>query len=157
LDKRKYIGYCGLYCELCSERNRLPKQARELLTTLKRGEFEEWGPGFKEYDHFWKLLNQFADLKEDMCCKTKKCGHPQCAIRNCAIKKNIEACAFCDEYPCIKITNFNKTFPLMLHDGNRMKEIGVDAWILEQEERNNRGFAYEDIRCGKPDIPVDEE
>jgi hypothetical protein len=28
-----------------------------------------------------------------------------------------------------------------------MKEIGIDAWVKEQEERTKTGFAYSDIRC----------
>jgi hypothetical protein len=157
MEKKNYLAYCGLYCELCSARNRTPYYAKKLLETLKDGEFEEWGQSFKEFEDFWKLLAMFAHTTDDMCCKTKKCGHPNCAIRNCAINKKVEACAFCDEFPCEKITGLDKTYPLILHDGNRIKEIGIEAWISEQEKRKARGFSYEDIRCGKPDIPVDSE
>ena len=157
MEKNSYLAYCGLYCELCSARNRTPQKAADLLKTLKDGEFEEWGPGFKEYEHFWTLLNKFSKLEKDMCCKTRKCGHPQCGIRNCAEKKKVEACVFCDEYPCTHIKNFAKAYPLLLHDGNRIKAIGIDAWIKEQEGRKNRGFSYEDIRCGKTVLPIDDE
>ena len=41
----------------------------------------------------------------------------------------------------------------MLADGKRMKEIGLDNWIEEQEKRKAIGFAYVDIRCEPYDIP----
>ena len=108
MEKEKYLSHCGLYCELCGARNRTPIRAKELVDSLKRGEFEEWGPSFIEFDHFWKLLNQLANIPEDKCCKTMKCGHPDCSIRKCAKQKKIETCAFCNEYPCDKITRFVK-------------------------------------------------
>ena len=42
----------------------------------------------------------------------------------------------------------------MLADANRMKEIGIDAWIQEQEERRETGFAYVDIRCQPYEVPL---
>ena len=41
----------------------------------------------------------------------------------------------------------------MLADGHRMKAIGIDAWIQEQEERKQTGFAYSDIRVLPYNIP----
>ena len=32
-------------------------------------------------------------------------------------------------------------------------EIGIEAWIEEQEERAKAGFVYADIRCHPYDIP----
>jgi kynurenine formamidase len=31
-------------------------------------------------------------------------------------------------------------------DGKRLKEIGIEAWVAEQQERAKTGFAYCDIR-----------
>ena len=56
MEKEKYLTYCGLYCELWGMRNRMPVKAKDLLETLKRGDFEDWGPAFVEYKHFWQLL-----------------------------------------------------------------------------------------------------
>jgi hypothetical protein len=46
---------------------------------------------------------------------------------------------------------------MLLHDGARMKGIGVEAWVLEQEERKRNGFDYGLIRCGKCDIPLEND
>ena len=34
-----------------------------------------------------------------------------CEIRKCAIEKEIENCAYCNEYACDKLTNLFKTDP----------------------------------------------
>ncbi|MDX1358477.1 MAG: DUF3795 domain-containing protein [Clostridia bacterium] len=154
MEKRNYLTYCGLYCELCDARNKTPGKARELRQSLKDGEFEEWGPGIKEYDDFWKLLNRFSDTPVEMCCKNETCGHPNCRIRKCAKARGVETCAFCEDYPCEMILRFYESEPLLLHDGQRMKKIGIDKWIEEQEQRKEKGFNYSDIRTGKPDIPI---
>ena len=59
----------------------------------------------------------------------------------------MEVCPFCDEYPCERITGLAKGYVTLLADGQRMKDIGLDAWIQEQEDRCKTGFAYVDIRC----------
>ena len=156
MDKKKLVSYCGVYCNLCGARNSTPKKANELLKALKNGGIEDWGPSINEFDHFWKMLKDFSSNPDEKCCKMGKCGHPACAIRNCAIQKKVESCPLCDEYPCDKILRFSKSEPLLIFDGNRIREIGIDAWIVEQEKRLNGGFEYDCIRCGKPDIPLDE-
>jgi hypothetical protein len=42
---------------------------------------------------------------------------------------------------------------MLIEDGRRMMEIGLDKWIEEQEKRKATGFAYCDIRCRPYDIP----
>ncbi len=77
------------------------------------------------------------------------CGTPDCAIRNCAKDRGVTACGFCSEYPCAKLKTLFKSGPTLLFDGYRIKEIGMDAWIEEQEARRKNGFCYGDIRCGE--------
>jgi hypothetical protein len=55
--------------------------------------------------------------------------------RLCAKKKGITLCPFCDQYPCTPIENYNKVYPTTIEDGKRLKEIGLEAWVKEQEER----------------------
>ena len=63
------------------------------------------------------------------------------------------ACPFCSEYPCAKVLGIARGYVTMLADGQRMKAIGIDAWIQEQEERKQTGFAYADIRVLPYNIP----
>lgn len=82
MDKLKLDTYCGLYCGLCGERGRIPRQAEALQKSIS----------------------------ED-------------------------------------------GYPTLIANGRRMKEIGPDAWIREQEERAKTGFAYADIRCYPYNVP----
>jgi hypothetical protein len=41
---------------------------------------------------------------------------------------------------------------MLLADGKRMKAIGLEKWIKEQEKRRATGFAYADIRCKPHDV-----
>jgi hypothetical protein len=50
---------------------------------------------------------------------------------------------------------FAKSEPTLLHDGERFKQIGIEAWIEEQEERGRCGFNYGDIRCFPVEIPTE--
>ena len=40
-----------------------------------------------------------------------------------------------------------KGYHMLIPDGKRMKEIGIEKWIAEQQDRAKTGFAYSDIRC----------
>lgn len=135
-------------------RNRKPVQAKKLYDTLKRGDFEDWGPAFKEFKDFWKLLGRLASIPEDQCCRTNKCGHPECAIRKCALVREVEICPLCDDYPCRLIKRIAKSEPLLISDGCRVQAVGINAWVEEQEVRKKTGICYDDLRCGQPDIPI---
>ena len=152
-EKLEQVTYCGLYCGLCTHRNRVPKQAGSLKETMKKEGWEYWGgkePNFKE---FWAYLNGLAEMESECSCRKGKCGPPFCGIRKCAPKKNIDACPFCDEYPCHRILGLAEGYVNLLADGKRMKEKGIDAWIEEQEKRRETGFAYSDIRYQPYNLP----
>jgi Protein of unknown function (DUF3795) len=146
------VTYCGLYCGLCSSRNRTPKQACELRDGLRAEAIEYWGPGMSDFNEFWRFLEGLT-TEERCSCRAGTCGPPFCTIRKCAPSKGVEVCPFCDEYPCDRILGLAKGYVMMLADGARMKEIGLDNWIEEQEKRRATGFAYVDIRCEPYDVP----
>lgn len=62
-------------------------------------------------------------------------------------------CPLCADYPCEMIQKFAKSEPTLIFDGKRMKEIGLEKWINEQEVRRQNGFSYGDIRCERGIIP----
>jgi hypothetical protein len=149
----RLVTYCGLYCGLCSNKNRIPRKAQELQDTMRKEGYERWAqeiPGFKP---FWEFLSGLAKGGPGGTCREGTCGAPFCAIRKCARGKKIDICVECAEYPCKKIAGVAKGYPTLLADGKRMKEIGVEAWIKEQEERAGTGFAYVDIRCYPYEVP----
>jgi hypothetical protein len=152
-DKLEQVTYCGLYCGLCTTRNRTPKQAAALRDTMKKDGWDFWGaeqPNFKE---FWVFINRLAEMEAERSCRSGKCGSPFCGIRKCVQQKNIDACPFCDEYPCHRILGLAEGYVNILADGKRMKEKGIEVWINEQEERRKTGFAYADIRNWPYTVP----
>jgi hypothetical protein len=153
MDKLEQVTYCGLYCGLCTHRNRVPKQAGALRETMKKEGWEYWGgeePNFKE---FWTYLNGLAEMESKCSCRSGKCGPPFCGIRKCAQEKGLDACPFCAEYPCNRVLGLAQGYVTLLADGKRMKEKGLDTWIEDQEERRKTGFAYSDIRNHPYSVP----
>jgi hypothetical protein len=150
----RLVTYCGLYCGLCSSCSRTPKQAGALRDTLRRDGIEHWGTDFPDFKEFWRFLNGVAESGSRCSCREGTCGPPFCTIKKCAPEKGVDVCAFCDQYPCERILGLAKGYVTMLADGKRMKEIGLDRWIEEQEKRRATGFIYADIRCEPYEIPV---
>ena len=141
------VTFCGLYCGLCSRRNRTPRQAAALRDTLRTDGWEYWAPSdVPGFGPFWEFLNALANGEERCSCRAGTCGPGFCAIRTCASERGVDVCAFCDDYPCDRIMGLARGYPTMLADGARMKEKGLEAWIAEQEARATTGFCYADIR-----------
>lgn len=143
----RYVTYCGLYCHLCANLARIPQQSAVLRETLQK---EGWGyfgqyalRGFKE---FWAALETLSE--SDKTCQGCRggCGDPDCGIRKCARDKQVEVCSFCPEYPCHQIEALAKRYPNLISDGTRQKQIGIEKWVEEQEQRRRTGFCYADIR-----------
>ena len=141
------VGYCGLHCELCAHRNRIPQQARQLQRSLHEEGFDDWyqyAPDLKDtFPPFWQFLQNLATL--DCTCRTGG-GPPDCKIRRCAKQKSIEICPQCKEYPCQLITALAEHYPTVIQDGKRLQKIGLENWVKEQEERAERGVVYADTR-----------
>lgn len=117
--------------------------------------YEFWAqdmPGFKE---FWAFLTNLSDLSKACPGCRQGGGPPFCGIRKCAEKRGVTVCVDCDEYPCHRIEAIGKGYPTLIADGKRMKDIGLDAWLTEQRQRAETGFAYADIRCHPYEVPSD--
>jgi hypothetical protein len=153
MDKLEQVTYCGLYCGLCPARNRIPRQAGELRSTMQKEGWDVWGREQENFNEFWSFLNRLAEMESECSCRLNKCGPPFCGIRTCAQSKGVEVCVFCEDYPCHRILGIAKGYVNLLADGERMKEKGLDIWIEEQEERRKTGFAYSDIRNYPYEIP----
>ena len=151
------VTYCGIYCPNCGIRCRLPQQASVLLDTMKAGDWEDFGHGIEGFTPFWKFLNGLADVSTPKSCRNGTCGAPNCGIKACAKEKSVEVCPLCAEYPCEMIKQFAMSEPTLIFDGERMKEIGLEKWIDEQEDRRRKNFSYDDVRCGKATIPQNED
>jgi hypothetical protein len=146
MDKMKYIPYCGLYCKLCVNFARIPQQASALKNTMSRAGYEFFGDQIiSKFREFWAALGKLSNPERCPACRGG-CGNPDCKIRICAQKKKMDLCSSCPDYPCEHINELAKHYPILISDGMRQKQIGLDAWIKEQEERLAMGFCYEQIR-----------
>jgi hypothetical protein len=152
-DLLRLVGYCGCYCGLCGVRVCFPKHAKRLKDTLQQEGMDYWYryvPSMRAtFPVFWKFLEDLTRYE----CSCRSGGGPStCKIRLCAKKKGISVCPFCDQYPCTLIENYNKVYPTTIEDGKRLKEIGLEAWVKEQEERAEKGFIYAHIKITRKDI-----
>lgn len=146
MNTLKYVTYCGLYCKLCAQMGRIPQQARSLRETMAKEGYEFFGPLTPNFPDFWKFLDRLSRSDETGPGCRGGCGYPECKIRKCARERGIDLCSSCPEYPCPHIQQLAKRYPTLIADGMRQREIGVDRWIAEQEDRCTSGFVYADIR-----------
>jgi len=59
-----------------------------------------------------------------------------CKMLNCAREKGYRFCFQCEEYPCDKLVMFkDKHYPYVLENLNRIRQIGVEAWLKEQKTK----------------------
>ncbi|KYH36571.1 MAG: hypothetical protein AYL28_006200 [Candidatus Bathyarchaeota archaeon B23] len=146
-DRRRLLAYCGVYCGLCAERSRIPRRARLLREAMEGEGWDRWYEGVEalreSFPIFWEFLRR---LEENDCACRGGGGPPGCKVRGCAVERGVEVCPLCPDYPCDMIKVIAEHYPTLIHDGLRMRRIGVERWIEEQEERRRRGFVYADIR-----------
>ena len=72
-------------------------------------------------------------------------GFPGCSVRACAQQREVTACPLCPDFPCDRLAMLNH-YPLLVADGKRMRQLGLEKWVAEQEAREAAGFAYADVR-----------
>ena len=125
---------CGLNCASCFIYHKRdendPDVQREIQETIK-----------------WFREERNLDLsKEDLVCKgclgpLDVHWSPDCEMMMCAREKGLKHCFECEDFTCALIEKF-ATNGMGHHrgaveDSKRMKEIGLEAWISEQEAKNS--------------------
>ena len=134
-ELREYLCYCGLYCKMCSLVNGMPQEAKHLYNTMKRDGWEFFGKyEYPEFEVFWKVLDSLQHKDETCVLCQGGCGDPSCEIRKCAKEKKSGLCAYCDTFPCEKPESFAKDYPFILDNNRRIREIGIETWLLEQDK-----------------------
>lgn len=100
------LSYCGLVCGTCpiylATREQNEEKKRKMRIDIARQIKEHYGQDAKP-----------EDVTDCDGCKTEDqklfSGCKNCLIRKCAIKKELENCAHCGEYPCDKLQEFFTT------------------------------------------------
>ena len=142
MDK-KFACYCGLYCGNCAVKVKVEPAARVLYDEMKSAGFEEVISLIPGGEGFWPFLKGMAD---GVCVSCRDgSSNPGCAVRICAKEKDVEMCAWCEDYPCDKFTAFLKVsvgYPVLEHDNALLRDKGWEAWSMLQDERREKGYTY---------------
>lgn len=141
----EFVTYCGLYCELCGARARIPRQAVALQQAMADEGWPQWGQDIVGFREFWKFLQA---LQADGGCPGCRAGggYPACQIRACARERGVALCGQCADFPCGHVEALAARYPTLLADNARLQRIGLEQWLTEQEERAARGVVYADTR-----------
>lgn len=140
MDK-KYMCYCGLYCENCATKAKVEPAARALHREMKKAGFEGMVKFLPDGDAFWNFLKSMAEEGTCESCQGGS-GNPGCEIRICAKEKGVKMCALCESYPCEKFSGFFAGYPAVKEDNALLRESGLEAWAKLQDERKATGYSY---------------
>lgn len=134
------LSVCGLDCSRCAdyengEIRNLSSKLSELLNGYERlaKMKAENAPIFNGYPEFIKILSHFA---EGTCggCRSDNVKCPlDCQAKICRAERSINFCFECDEFPCDKQFQ-GKLRERWIERNNRMKEIGVENFFIEQNK-----------------------
>jgi len=87
--KPEPIGYCGYNCHLCAARSDDPAVRARLVAGWRRIF------GHQQYTP--------ENVKCAGCRSDGEVADKQCKARPCAISRQLESCARCDDFPCDKV------------------------------------------------------
>jgi hypothetical protein len=144
-EELEFVTYCGLYCELCAERGRIPQRAAALQAAMTDEGWPSWGQAMPGFVGFWEFLEKLQVGGGCPGCRADG-GYPQCKIRICARSRGVELCAECTDFPCAEIERLGGIYATLLADNRRLRAVGMEQWRREQDERVRRGFVYADVR-----------
>jgi len=125
LDEKRLAAVCGLYCGECNIYKASHGDAelqRHIAEKVSEATNKEVKP---------------EEVKCEGCWGPPEVNwSPDCRMHSCAVERGYRFCFQCEEYPCGKLVMFkDKHYPHVLDNLNRMKQIGVEAWLKEQKAK----------------------
>jgi len=146
-------GVCGVYCGQCPSGNgRVRYAAGELKRLIDTTRYEWLNEVEKRFsfEEFRKGLEWFAQAQCPGCLRG---GGAPCANRGCAKEKGLRSCLECGEYLTCKDTDYHREwYPFVLDSYERVKEVGLDRHLEEEERRARAGvsiMSHLERRCCK--------
>ena len=136
-NERKLLSYCGIYCGGCPMYTREISHASDKLEQLTSqvgfDQMAEFSPDMAWYPEFKQKLTWIkANIICDGCRGDGRQYHRGCTLRECTKAKGIDFCINCDNYPCGTVEEFKTQSPFFQGNMERIREIGVEAFIEEQ-------------------------
>lgn len=140
--KFQYTGFCGDYCGACP------------LMVASEGATKQ------------------SEVKCYGCKPVRPNGkRTNCQIRACALRKGVQNCAQCKEYPCTKLRTYqtsskskaDKEKPgytwLAAYNLEQIKAVGAEKWLADQRQRWScpkckAHFSWKDETCPKCHEPI---
>ena len=127
------ISVCGLNCAKCDIYE--ASHGNEKLL----GEMIEW---------FRKERNETVTQDQIRCdgCRGPLDVHwsPDCKMMLCAKKRGLQHCFQCENFPCTIVNRFSSDgishHKRTIKNSEKMKEIGIGAWIKEQKRKGQCTF-----------------
>jgi hypothetical protein len=137
--ERSY-GVCGVYCGQCPNGNGRVKYAagelKRLIDTTRYGWMEEVVKSFR-FSEFRKGLEWFSQAQCSGCLNG---GGAPCENRKCVAGKGLRSCLLCDDYLTCANTRYQReTYPFVVDNYRRVKEVGFEKHLEEEEERARAG------------------
>ncbi|MEM3630410.1 MAG: DUF3795 domain-containing protein [Nitrososphaerota archaeon] len=135
------IGYCGVCCDHCGIRIRIPEMARNLKRFINAYGYAEWIHNITQdfdFDNLMKGLDWFANSSCSNCLKGG--GMPRCEVRACCLQRGLKNCYFCEEFlSCNKISYQKKTYKIE-ENYKSIKQIGYINWLRKQEKKKRENY-----------------
>lgn len=124
------IAVCGLNCAKCD------------IYQASHGDEETRA---KTIEWFRKELELDVDPECDACRgPLEHHWSPDCRFLSCAKEKGHRYCFECDDFPCEKLDEFSSDgyahHRRTVENMKRMKEMGLDAWIMDQKKKGQCVF-----------------
>ena len=147
------FGVCGVYCGQCPSGNgRVRYAAGELKRLIDTTRYEWLNDVEKRFsfDEFRRGLEWFAQAQCPGCLSG---GGAPCANRGCAEERGLRSCLECGEYLACRNTEYQREwYPFVLESLERVKEVGLDSHLEEEERRARAGvslMSHLERRCCK--------
>jgi hypothetical protein len=144
------ITYCGLYAGTCCgwHENAIERRlAKALAELVDANNCDRWMPQeVKKFDYreFRKGLEYFGSegrLTCTHCCRSPivQCAqNPKCKIKKCCIKRKVDLCFECDDFPCVIIGD-NKS---MLKRAKEYRTFGRKKWLQKERRKAKQGYEH---------------
>lgn len=147
------LGYCGVCCDHCGMRTRIPEISKNLKRFIDAYGYAEWIHNITQDFNFGNLmkgLNWFANSSCLGCLKGG--GMPHCDVKVCCLGKKLENCYFCEDFSSCERLSYQKETYSIGENYERIKQISYANWLREQEKKTNENFdniKYLEKRRGK--------
>lgn len=162
--EKKLATACGLYCRLCPEHERFrmgfaetAERLKYLITQMVQVNAWPWNTNDPKSEKEYFSLVEFMKGLQWLSGQKASCEgcmseavpsptpllpgrNPECKIRSCCFGKGFRFCHECPEFPCEKLTKLEEHYPYCLENLRRMKDIGVEIWLEEQQARVRAGL-----------------